>query len=250
VLALTLVMDALKDVLDPKGHCPPSRRAGASRPIFSGMSLDPGLQRRRSTRLRARDYSSPGHYFVTLCVHERELLFGDVIDGVMHLNDACRAAESFWREIPLHFPHAVLDEFQVMPNHVHAIVRIVDGLWVHMDAPTRAIGTWGAGVDVLNVGANNHLPLQQRHMPIHPLTRSKLFPMGHGTSRTIGSIVRGFKIAVTRRMRSAGRRDPVWQRNYHDHIIRNDRSLERICKYIRNNPANWGRDRNNPDRKA
>jgi REP element-mobilizing transposase RayT len=138
----------------------------------------------------------------------------------MCLNDAGRAAELFWKAIPEHFPRAQLDAHIVMPNHIHGIIWIVDA----------------------SVGANNHLPLQ--------LTRSKLFPAGHGTSKTIGSIVRGFKIAVTRWMRLHGRVTPVWQRNYHDHIIRNERSLNRIRKYIRENPANWHRDRNNPQRRV
>ncbi len=209
--------------------------------MLSGMSLDPHLHRRRSTRLRARDYSSPGNYYVTLCTHDRQMLFGNVVDGTMSLNDAGRAAESFWNEIPGHFPHAELDEHIVMPNHVHGIIRIVKHEWVHADGTISKCG--------VHVGANDYLPLQQHTIHPRQMPRSKLFPMGHGTSRTIGSMVRGFKIAVTRRMRMHGWIGPVWQRNYHDHIIRNERSLERIRAYIRNNPANWHRDRNNPDRR-
>jgi REP element-mobilizing transposase RayT len=205
-------------------------------------------------RLRARDYSSPGNYFVTLCAHEQQMLFGDVVDGVMHLNDMGRTAESFWREIPPHFPHAELDKYVIMPNHVHGIIRIVDNAWPNPLPVVRAVGipigpdSWVAGLNGAIVGANNYSPL---HGP-HPMAQNHPMPRQHprGTSRTIGSIVRGFKIAVTRWMRLHGRVTPVWQRNYHDHIIRNERSLNRIRKYIRENPANWHRDRNNPQRRV
>jgi putative transposase len=223
------------------------------------MSTDPNRHRRRTTRLRARDYASPGAYFVTLCVQDRECLFGDVVDGVMYLNDAGRAAESFWKAIPEHFPRVELDEFIVMPNHVHGIIWIVDNRWVPVDAPTGVNGgnaqeRVDVGAKGRYVGANDYLPLQHHKLTGHQmasrgLTRSKLFPMGHGTSRTIGSMLRGFKIAITRWMRMNGGIVNVWQRNYHDHIIRNERSLERIRKYIRDNPANWHRDRNNPKRR-
>jgi putative transposase len=234
------------------------------------MSRDIRLRRRRSTHLRARDYSSPGNYFVTLCTQDRRLLFGDVVDGVMRLNDAGRAVESFWNEIPRHFPHAELDEFVIMPNHLHGIIRIVEHGWPSMESPVRAIGIpivpgmWVAGANGSDVGANSwgvganndsawrphacgNSPLQDPHpmTQIRPVTRQR----PRGTSRTIGSMVRGVKIFGTRWMLAHGHFGAVWQRNYHDHIIRNERSLERVRVYIRNNPANWDRDRNNPERR-
>jgi REP element-mobilizing transposase RayT len=226
------------------------------------MSFDLSLLRRHSTRLRARDYSTSGNYFVTLCTDERRPLFGDVVDGVMHLNDLGRAVELSWNEIPRHFPHAELDEHIVMPNHVHGIIRIVGDAWRSMLPTVRAVGTpivpglWvagsngsNAGTDV-HVGANNYWPLHPHISPRRQLTRSKSFPMGHGTSRTIGSMVRGFKIGVTRWAGIHVGIEPIWQRNYHDHVIRNHRSLERVRAYIRNNPANWARDRHNPEQRS
>jgi putative transposase len=216
------------------------------------MSLDPDLHHRKSIRLRARDYSSPGHYYVTLCTEERKSLFGDIIEGVMHLNDMGRAVETCWRDIPRHFPHAELDEFVIMPNHVHGIIRIVTREWVHVDSPLRAIGIpimpalVVTGTNVLDVGANDHSPL---HVP-NVINRVRQINPNHprGTSRTIGSMIRGFKIGVTRWAIQNGFPGHVWQRNYHDHIIRHERSLERVRAYIRANPENWMRDRNNPDR--
>jgi putative transposase len=208
------------------------------------MSLGLGQHRRRSIRLQKRDYADPGAYYVTLCVHDRENLFGDVTDGVMYLNDAGRATESFWKEIPRHFPRATLDEFVIMPNHIHGIIWIVDNMRSVLDMNRGD----GAGANCGHVGANNHSPLQ----PPHPASKNteQMRQRPRGTSKTIGSMVRGFKIAATRWMRSNGRVVPVWQRNYHEHIIRNERSLERIRAYIRANPVNWQRDRNNPGRRV
>jgi len=124
------------------------------------MRYDPNRHHRRSIRLSGYDYSQAGAYFITICTQDRACLFGDVVDGEMRLNDAGRVAQQCWRQIPAHFPNVELDEFVVMPNHVHGILVITD------------------------VGAKNFSPLH--------LTEQ----IPHGTSRTIGSIIRGFKIGV------------------------------------------------------
>lgn len=80
---------------------------------------------RRSIRLQGYDYSQTGAYFITLCTQNRESLFGDILNGVMHLNDAGRMVQQCWDDVPLHFPQAALDTFVVMPNHIHGIVVIV-----------------------------------------------------------------------------------------------------------------------------
>ncbi|MBN2703308.1 MAG: transposase [Pontiellaceae bacterium] len=162
------------------------------------------LRNRRSIRLREYDYSRAGAYFVTACTQGRAFLFGDIADGQMRLNDAGRVVEQCWNEIPAHFPHVALDEFVVMPNHVHGILLIMD-----------------------HVGAKNISPLP-------------------GTSKTIGSVIRGFKIGVTKWFRQNTPLFVIWQRNYYEHIIRNDESLNRIREYIVNNPAQWEMDRENP----
>src|SRR5690606_5266060 len=121
--------------------------------------------------------------------------------------------------IPNHYPHAGLDAFVVMPNHIHGIIVI-----------RRGVAADGARVDA--VGANDHSPLR-RDMPRSP-------------SKTIGSIVRGFKIGVTKWFRGNTDVHDVWQRNYYEHIVRNERSLNRIRRYILENPARWHTDRANP----
>lgn len=133
-------------------------------------------------------------------------MFGEIVDGEMIPNEGGRAVEACWRAIPCHFPKTALDAFVVMPNHVHGIVEI----------------TVGANNDVL--GANDYSPL-------------------HGTSRTIGSIVRGFKTGVTKWFRAHTDMRTVWQRNYYEHIIRNDKAHLKIAEYIENNPHQWMEDR-------
>ena len=179
-------------------------------------NFSPLRKNRRSIRLKGYDYSRCGAYFVTICTLNRKCLFGDVVDGLMQLNDAGRMVQKCWCAIPDHFPHAQLDQFVVMPNHVHGIIMITN--------TTGAI-----------VGAKNFSPLRDA-------SRSR--PCG--TSRTIGSIVRGFKIGVTKWMRKHTNVNDVWQRNYWERIIRNDDELRCIREYIVNNPMKWHLDRENP----
>ena len=172
--------------------------------------------RRRSIRLKHYDYSQAGAYFVTICTHARACVFGDVVDGAMVLNDAGKMAAQCWRAIPEHFPRVALDVFVVMPNHVHGI------LFIH-DAPENVgAKTFGFGE------ANNH----------------SLLP--HGTSKTVGAIVRGFKIGVTKWVRRHTAVCNVWQRNYYEHIIRDEASLLHLREYINNNPLQWELDCENP----
>ncbi|NLE46700.1 MAG: transposase [Chloroflexi bacterium] len=179
---------------------------------------------RRSIRLPGYDYAQAGAYFVTLCTQGRECLFGDVMDGVMQLNDAGLVAERCWLEIPTHFPRVVLDAVIIMPNHVHGILVITDSTVV---------------------GANNHSTVGAKDLsPLRPSART---PLPSGTSGTIGSVVRGFKIGVTKWMRHNTSHFDVWQRDYYEHIIHNEESLRRIREYIVNNPLQWMLDRENPD---
>ena len=181
------------------------------------MTYNPNKRHRCSVRLRGYDYARAGTYFVTICTQNRACLFGEIIDGEMVLNDAGHIAEKYWRKIPVHFPHAELGAFVVMPNHLHGIIVIV-----------------GA-----NVGAKDFSPLRQRYK--QPQTSHPT-----GTSKTIGSIVRGFKIGVTKWMRRNTTVRDVWQRNYYEHIVRNENELNRIRRYIIHNPAKWQYDRENP----
>lgn len=178
---------------------------------------------RRSIRLKGYDYSRSGAYFVTICTHERSCLFGVVVGGDMRLNDAGRIAEQCWRDIPAHFPHVQLDAFVIMPNHVHGVLWIVDNVGAKNLSPVGA-------ENVPIVGGKNFSPLQQSSSPC-------------GTSKTIGSVVRGFKIGVTKWFRQNTFICNVWQRNY---VVRNNDQLNRIREYIVNNPKQWEMDQENP----
>jgi len=174
---------------------------------------------RRSIRLQGYDYSQAGAYFVTICTQNKECLFGEIENGKMRLNDAGKMARKYWDDIPAHFPNVTPDVFVVMPNHIHGILFIAD-------AP---------------VGAKNVSPIQPHKRP-------------HGTSKTIGSVIRGFKIGVTKWMRQSHGRNifrpnnlhVVWQRNYYEHIISNNDEMNRISEYVINNPVQWDMDWENP----
>ncbi len=171
---------------------------------------------RRSIRLRDFDYSAEGAYFVTICTYERIRVLGDVVDGEIALTSIGEIAHKFWLEIPDHFPNVCLDEWVVMPNHVHGIIIIHGGL------------------DERNVGVQNFEPLQtSRHQFQHILPRS------------VGSIVRAYKSAVTRWCRTNGFNSPVWQRNYYEHVVRDEDSLNKIREYILTNPLRWQFDKEN-----
>lgn len=183
------------------------------------MKYNPDIHRRRSIRLRGYDYSQAGAYFVTICTQHRECLFGKITDQVMRLNDAGAIAAKCWQGIPLHFPHAALDEWTVMPNHVHGIIVITD--------------TAGRGTAC--------------RAPTHRAPATERF--GKPVSGSLPTVVRSYKSAVTRHINilrtTPGNR--LWQRNYWDHVIRNETELHRIRQYIRNNPTRWQEDALHPD---
>ncbi|MCU0607945.1 MAG: transposase [Candidatus Edwardsbacteria bacterium] len=172
---------------------------------------------RRSLRLRGCDYSGAGAYSVTICTHERECLFGNVIDGTMALNDCGRIVVQEIAFTGSLRPYATIDAHVVMPNHVHMIVIINDGT-----APCRDMA---------------------RHVP----TGDREF--GRPQPGSLSAIVGAIKSAVTRRIHGlpghAGM--PVWQSRFHEHIIRNGRSYDAIRRYILENTMQWEHDEENPD---
>jgi len=133
------------------------------------MRYNPDIHHRRSIRLKGYDYSQDGVYFVTICTHNRECLFGKIVDGKMCINEWGKIAERCWLETPQHYPNVSMDEFVIMPNHIHRIIILNEN-----------ISIIGANV----VGAKDFSPLHNNRLC--------------GTSRTIGFIVRGFKIVYTK----------------------------------------------------
>jgi REP element-mobilizing transposase RayT len=168
---------------------------------------DPKKHHRRSIRLREYDYRQPGAYFVTITTHGRECIFEDpVFRGV---------AETMWQRLPRHFPRVELDEWVVMPNHLHGIVVLVPD------------------------GETTDAPLDEP-------------PPSGPASGSLGAIVGNFKSVTTRRINRMRKTPgmPLWQRNYHERVIRNEREWNAIRQYIRDNPARWHDDPDHPDRLA
>ena len=183
------------------------------------MPYSAEIHHRRSIRLKNYDYSSQGAYFITIVTQNRECIFGEIINGSMHLNDYGKIIQHCWLEILNNFPNAQLDEFVIMPNHVHGIIFILEN--------SESDSNINRANDI--VGANDYSPLRNRPC---------------GTSKKIGSIVRGFKIGVTKWFREHTDIYNVWQRNYYERIIRNDYELNNIRRYIIENPLNWANDEN------
>ena len=180
------------------------------------MKYDPTKHHRRSMRLPGYDYTQPGAYFVTVCTQNRECMFGDVVEGQIALADPGRMVESLWRDLPEHYPGVALDEFVVMPNHLHGIIILV-----------------GAG---------------PRACPDKPRQ-----PQGVAPTLSLPDVVHRFKSLTTARYRREVREcgsqpfaDRLWQRNYYEHVIRDEDELDSVRQYIAENPLRWDHDPENP----
>lgn len=178
-----------------------------------GPTKDP-LYHRRSIRLPGYDYSGVGEYFVTLVTHDREMLFGEIVDGEMRLNEYGRIVREEWLKTSVIRANVetLEDEFVIMPNHLHGIMRLM------MD-----------GID----------DVEGKGTARRALT-TEVF--GQPRAGTLSTIVGAFKSAVTKRINIL-RNSPatkVWLRNYYEHIISTDKEYENIVNYIQENPMNWG----------
>jgi putative transposase len=193
------------------------------------MTQDRRKHHRRSIRLPGYDYTSPGFYFVTICVHGGECLLGEVVDGAMQLSEWGQVASQYWLRIPEHFQRVQLDAWVVMPNHMHGIIVITP--------------KGEASPASTNSTANPTLSAARAREKERVRDASPLQP------GSLGAIVGNFKSVTTRRInRLRGiPGTPFWQRNYWEHIIRNEHTLERIREYIENNPAHWADDQMHPD---
>lgn len=178
---------------------------------------------RRSIRLQSYDYSQEGLYFITICCQDRIHRFGEVINGEMVLNQYGKIAEKEWLNTEKIRPNVQLCEYVIMPNHMHGIIIICTG---ELNSPTLNTST--------RTGESHSPTIQQKGEFNSPL---------RGTSNTVGAIVRGYKSAVTKWMRQNSDVHALWQRNYYEHIIRDEKSYQNISLYIQNNPFNWQNDK-------
>jgi REP element-mobilizing transposase RayT len=168
------------------------------------------LPNRQSIRLKTYDYSKPGYYFVTICTQTLKNRFGNIVDGNMQLNQLGKIITEQWNNLPNRFPNIKLDQFVVMPNHIHGIIAIVVGAPAKGRAPAR------------------------------------------GAPTTVGDIVGTYKsLCVHHCLKWAKSNNPpffigkLWQRNYWEHIVRNENELNCIRDYILHNPQKWEMDKLN-----
>jgi hypothetical protein len=211
---------------------------------------------KKQFRYQGYDYSQNGFYFITICTKNRKMFFGNVKNEKIKLSDIGLIANKFWLEIPNHFPFVILDEYVIMPDHIHGIIKINNN-------PANV------GTGHCPVLANNSANVGTGHCPvldIFPgkgfsvfLTRTGQCPVPTGEypvvekakfgsvkSGSLSIIIGSYKSVVTKNVnRKISNYNFAWQSRFHDRIIRNDEELNRARQYIINNPLKWGLDKNN-----
>lgn len=194
------------------------------------MKYNPNIHHRKSIRLKGYDYAQAGLYFITICLKNRLCLFGEIVNGEMMLNDAGRMVENEWLKLPQRFPNIELHEFVIMPNHFHAIMEIAVGATLVV-APNDTVAP--------NIESGQHdMGQQQGIAPTKP--------------KTVGDMVGAFQSIVNveyirgvNNLKWESFNGKLWQRNYWEHIIRDEQFYQRIAEYIINNPKNWNNDKLN-----
>jgi REP element-mobilizing transposase RayT len=211
-------------------------------------------------RLKGYDYASAGVYFITICTYQGHSLFGEIINSQMQLNEYGQIVADEWLHSANIRQEIELDEWIVMPNHLHGIVFINT-----INEPQNPIQTIDNPIHP--VGANGRSPLPYTPLSHTPLPRvasnstrltsnpnhstdliHQKFPIPSMKPRSLSSLMAGFKAVTTTRinhLRNAPK-TPLWQRSYYDHIIRDEYALKVICRYIESNPLTWQRDQLHP----
>jgi putative transposase len=193
-----------------------------------------------STRLKNWNYGWNAAYFITICTLDRTCFFGDITDQKMILNDIGLIARDCWLQIPKHFPFVKLGVHVVMPNHIHGIVVIDKPIDGRDDDRNNdpIMGTENPCGNHTSVETQNFASLPPLSSQPDSSFKNKFGPQ----SQNLASIIRGYKIGVTKNARIINP-NFAWQPRYHDHIIRNEKSFYRISEYIKNNPSNWAKDK-------
>ncbi len=190
-------------------------------PLKDNRDVFKNKYRIASSRLPTWDYSSNGLYFITICIKDRQHYFGKIINDEMVLNEIGKVAAYYWSEIPKHFKFVSLDEFQVMPNHFHGILKITNSIEIETGQILSAQSL------LSSQQPSNDLP--------HPRFRNQ-------GKNTISSIVGSYKSSVKKHIKSLDL-EFGWQTRFHDHIIRSHDEFIRISNYVVNNPRLWKEDR-------
>ena len=203
------------------------------------MPYNPNIHHRHSIRLKGYDYTQQGAYFVTICTHQRNCLFGEIVDGEMKLNTNGEIARGSWLSIPRHFQNVELDEFVIMPNHLHGIILIVNNAEVEFSEVE------GEALAISNDQNQQNLSRQCFAPTVNTGETIKI----NGTKpQSLAAIIQNYKSVSTRQINRINKAQGsvIWQRNYYEHIIRDEEALNNIRQYIFNNPINWVEDKENP----
>jgi REP element-mobilizing transposase RayT len=238
-------------------------------------TFNPLIHHRRSIRLKGYDYSQAGLYFITICCQDRRCLFGEIIDGKMILNEYGQIAYDEWVKTPEIRKNVELGEFIIMPNHIHGIIRlfrrgeshspeiineshsplingsqstgeshspqrspeIINGIQStdESHSPQRSPEI----INGIQSTGESHSPLRSPEIINGIQSTGESHSPPRSPSQTIGAIVRGYKSSVTKQLNALNFGCSVWQRNYYEHIIRDEQSYKRISEYIINNPNKW-----------
>jgi len=206
------------------------------------MTLFRGKYRGKSIRCSKWNYISPGFYCVTICTKFREHWFGEIKNGKMILSNSGRLIESNWKQIEFLNHDIVLDQWIVMPNHIHGIIRIFRDELINYEITMNRLIIYKkmmahSFVDVCHWQTSTKNRIHKRIPAFKPYYR-------YDHRNSIGAIISQFKSICTKQIRAMGHTDFAWQRNYHDHIVRNKHELRRIRNYIKRNPKIWYRDCN------
>ncbi len=176
-------------------------------------------------RLKNYDYSQDGYYFVTICVKNKTEHFGEIINGKMILNEYGEIAKKQWLWIAEQYDYVKLDEWIIMLNHLHGILIIENDI---KNIGTNRVGCVGAGRDL-------------------PLRRPQRHDQQTQKTKPLSELIGAFKTTSSNLIHQNSLSEFQWQRNYYDRIIRNEKELDKIRKYIFENPLKWELDKNNPE---
>ena len=195
------------------------------------MKYNPEIHHRKSIRLKGFDYSQGGYYFVTICTHNREHLFGEIADGVIKLNKYGKIVKEELLRTEEIRQNIKIDYFVIMPNHIHLILIIKEQYLNYYDV----------------VGVHCNEPLQQNPYNNNEPLLQNTEKFGKSTKNSLSTIIKLLKSTITKQINDIRNSPglPIWQRNYYEHIIRNEKELYEIRKYIDNNPLNWNDDEYN-----
>ncbi len=226
---------------------------------MAGMKYDSDKHHRRSIRLKGYDYNQAGMYFVTVVTQDRMCLFGEIENGAMRLNDAGWIVQAAWDELPAHYAGIKTDVFVVMPNHIHGIVVLVGAgpracpdAGLSVTTGPRACPDAGSRI-ATSRGARPATGRPQGGAPTKNPPAGLGQPQGVAPTLSLPDIMHRFKTLTTKRFIDAVKQSGwtpfpgrLWQRNYYEHIVRDEESLNRIRQYIHDNPARWEFDLENP----